>query len=505
MKKPIVLIIMDGMAKAPNNPGNAYELAKKPHLDLLFQEFPNTLIEASGEAVGLPEGQMGNSEVGHLNLGAGRIVYQSLTRVNVALKDGSFKANPAFKQAIDHVHKHHSKLHIFGLLSDGGVHSHMEHIKALFELAQSENIPQTFMHAFLDGRDVPPKSGIDFIDELETAFTKNQYGKIATVHGRYYAMDRDKNFNRTQLAYDVMTFGRGQIFNSAREGVVSSYESGVNDEFVIPFVVDESGLIETNDAIIFANFRPDRAIQIGTAYSNPEASKVDTTHGPTNIFFVSMMKYADSVKGPLAFELNELSNMLGDYISDLGLNQLRIAETEKYAHVTFFFDGGMDKEIKGARRVLIPSPKVPTYDLKPEMSAYEITDAVLDELQKQDLDLVILNYANGDMVGHTGVIPAAIKAVETVDECVGRVVDKVLELGGVAIVTADHGNCEKMLDDNNLPFTAHTTNLVPLILTKKNVILRDTGNLGDIAPTILELMNLEQPREMTGKSLIIQS
>lgn len=505
MKKPTVLIIMDGMAKGVKNAGNAYELAKKPHLDLLFQEFPNTLIEASGEAVGLPEGQMGNSEVGHLNLGAGRIVYQSLTRVNVAIKDGSFKKNPAFLQAFDHVKKHHSKLHIFALLSDGGVHSHMEHIKALFALAKENEIEKTYMHAFLDGRDVPPKSGVDFIDELETSMEENQYGKIATVHGRYYAMDRDKNFSRTQLAYDVMSFGRGEHKKSAREGVLASYEQGVTDEFVIPFVVDTDGLIQTNDAIIFANFRPDRAIQIGTAYSNPQASKVDTTNGPENIFFVSMMKYADSVKGPLAFELNELSNMLGDYISDLGLNQLRIAETEKYAHVTFFFDGGVDKEITNARRVLIPSPKVATYDLQPEMSAYKITDAVIEELDKRDLDLVILNFANGDMVGHTGVIPAAIKAVETVDECVGRVVDKVLELGGVAIITADHGNCEKMLDENGEPFTAHTTNLVPLIITNQSLSLRESGNLGDIAPTILELMNLKQPDEMTGKSLIKHS
>ncbi len=503
MKKPVVLIIMDGMAQAPKGPGNAYELAKKPHLDLLFKEFPHTLIEASGEAVGLPEGQMGNSEVGHLNIGAGRVVYQSLTRVNVALKDGSFKQNPAFLAAFNHVKKHHSKLHIFGLLSDGGVHSHMEHIKALFALAKEHGIEKAFMHAFLDGRDVPPKSAVDYIDELETSMHKNHYGKIATVSGRYYAMDRDKNWSRTQLAYDVLSFGRGKTASSAKEGVLASYAEGVNDEFVLPFMVEKEGLIETNDAIIFANFRPDRAIQIGTAYSNPEASKVDVSNGPTNIFFVSMMKYADSVKGPLAFELNELTDMLGDYISDLGLNQLRIAETEKYAHVTFFFDGGMDKEIKGAKRILIPSPKVATYDLKPEMSAYAITEAILEELDKRDLDMVILNFANGDMVGHTGIIPAAIKAVETVDECVGRVVDKVLEVGGVAIVTADHGNCEKMLDENGNPFTAHTTNLVPLIITKKHLNLRSGGNLGDIAPTMLELMALKQPVSMTGKTLIV--
>jgi 2,3-bisphosphoglycerate-independent phosphoglycerate mutase len=358
------------------------------------------------------------------------------------------------------------------------------------------------MHAFLDGRDVPPKSGVDYIDELEAHFNEINYGSIATVHGRYYAMDRDKNFNRTQLSYDLMSFGRGLTAKSAREGVLTSYQNDVTDEFVMPFLVNDKGLITSNDAIIFANFRPDRAIQIGTAYSNKEASKVDTSGGPDNILFVSMMKYADSVKGPLAFELQPLTNLMGDYISDLGLNQLRIAETEKYAHVTFFYDGGVDKEIKNARRVLIPSPKVPTYDLKPEMSAYAITDAVIEELDKRDLDMVILNFANGDMVGHTGVIPAAIKAVETVDECVGRVVDKVLELGGVALITADHGNCEKMLDENQQPFTAHTTNLVPLIITQQHLSLRDGGNLGDIAPTMLELMGLAQPEEMTGTSLI---
>jgi 2,3-bisphosphoglycerate-independent phosphoglycerate mutase len=502
MKKPVVLIIMDGIAIGDKSPGNAYEIARKPHLDYLFSEFPSTLMEASGEAVGLPEGQMGNSEVGHLNIGAGRTVYQSLTRVNVAIKDGSFCTNEAFTQAFDHVKKHQSKLHIFGLLSDGGVHSHITHIKALFDIAKRNGIPQTYMHAFLDGRDVPPKSAIGYIQDLEQKMNEIQYGKIATVSGRYYAMDRDKNWNRIQVAYDVMSFGKGKKAESAVLGVEASYNEGVNDEFVIPFLVDEQGLIQSNDAIIFANFRPDRAIQIGTAYSNPSQAGCDTTNHPTNVFLVSMMKYADSVIGPLAYDLKDLTNTFGDYLSLKGLTQLRIAETEKYAHVTFFFDGGVDKEIKGATRILIPSPKVPTYDLKPEMSAYGITDQVIEALDTGNFDVVVLNFANGDMVGHTGVIPAAIKAVETVDECVGRVVDKVLDMGGVALITSDHGNCEKMIDTDNTPFTAHTTNPVPFLITKKGITLRTGGALGDIAPTMLELLGIDKPEDMTGISMI---
>lgn len=505
MKKPIVLIIMDGIALGAKNPGNAFEIAKKPHLDFLMQEFPMTTLEASGEAVGLPEGQMGNSEVGHLNIGAGRTVYQSLTRVNVAIKDGSFCKNEAYLQAFEHVKKHNSKLHIFGLLSDGGVHSHIIHLKALFEAAKLNGVKHAFMHAFLDGRDVPPKSAVTYIQDLEQKFAQIEYGKIASVSGRYYAMDRDKNWNRIQIAYDVMTFGKGRQSSSASQGVLDSYAEGVVDEFVVPFLVDKDGLIQDNDAIIFANFRPDRAIQIGTCYSNPSKAGADMTNHPNNILFVSTMKYAESVLGPVAFELNDLTNTFGDYLAEKGYHQLRIAETEKYAHVTFFFDGGVDKEIKGAKRILIPSPKVPTYDLKPEMSAYQITDSVIEALESGEFDVVILNYANGDMVGHTGVIPAAIKAVETVDECVGRVVDKVLDLGGVALITADHGNCEKMIDEDNTPFTAHTTNPVPLIVTKKGIALRQGGTLGDLAPTMLEFLGEKQPVEMTGTSLINHS
>jgi len=503
MKKPVVLVIMDGIGLAESGKGNAYSLANTPNLDKYFKEYPNTKVEASGEAVGLPKGQMGNSEVGHMNIGAGRVVYQSLTRLNQSVEDNGFMDNEAYVSGFKYAIDNDSKLHLFGLLSDGGVHSHIKHIKSMLRTAKDAGVKKAFVHAFLDGRDVPPKSAINYIDDLETYMKEIQYGKIATVSGRYYAMDRDKNWDRIQKAYDAMTFGKAEHFSSARAGVKSSYKSGVNDEFVIPFVVEDTGMIEDNDAIIFMNFRPDRAIEISTAYSNPkEAPKLNTKNAPKNIKFISTTKYADSVKGEIAFGLNNLDDMFGDYIAEKGLNQLRIAETEKYAHVTFFFDGGVDKEIKNAKRVLIPSPKVSTYDLQPEMSAYKITEEVLNELSSETHDVVILNFANGDMVGHTGVIEAAVKAVEAVDECVGKVVNKVNEIGGIALLTADHGNCEKMLDEEGNIFTAHTNNLVPFIVTDKSAKLKDDNKLGDIAPTMLKLLDLEQPEAMTGRSII---
>ncbi|MBI9008723.1 MAG: 2,3-bisphosphoglycerate-independent phosphoglycerate mutase [Tenericutes bacterium] len=505
MKKPVVLIIMDGIGMGPANFGNAYSQAKKPNLDKFFKEYPNNLIEASGEAVGLPEGQMGNSEVGHMNIGAGRIVYQSLTRINKAVRENKFGTNPAYLHAFKNTMTKNSKLHLFGLLSDGGVHSHINHFKSMLKTAKEVGVETAYVHAFLDGRDVDPQSGAGFIRDLESFMKEINFGKVATVAGRYYAMDRDKNYDRIQFAYDAMAFGKAPYHPNAAEGVELSYSKDITDEFVMPFVADKKGIVESNDSIIFMNFRPDRAIEMSTAFSNPDAltGKLNTEGGPTNLTYISTMKYSDAVKGELAFELNNLSNMFGDYVSEKGLHQLRIAETEKYAHVTFFFDGGVDKEIKNAKRVLIPSPKVPTYDLQPEMSAYKITEAVLKELDSGEHDVVILNFANGDMVGHTGDIPAAIKAVETVDECVAKVVEKVLELEGVALITADHGNCEKMLNEENNPFTAHTTNLVPFIVTDESVTLRKTGNLGDIAPTMLKLLKLDQPVEMTGESLIV--
>ncbi len=510
-KNLVALIVLDGFGYGKKDKGNAIEIAKKPNFDRLIAAYPNLTLDASGEAVGLPVGQMGNSEVGHLNIGAGRIVYQSLTRINKSIKDGEFFKNESFIKACNTVKRNKSKLHIFGLLSDGGVHSHIDHLIALVEFAKREKVDKLYVHAFLDGRDVGPKSAVTYVEQLEEAMKKIGKGEIATVSGRYYAMDRDKNYDRTQLSYNAMTIAEGVHFESAKAGILASYDEGVVDEFVIPFVVKDEGMVESNDAVIFANFRPDRAIQIGTAISNPEnvhkftkegKKALDSSKGPRNVKFVSMMHYAPSVLGDIAYELQDLSNTFGEYISKLGLRQLRIAETEKYAHVTFFFDGGVDKEIPGSKRVLINSPKVATYDLKPEMSAYEVTDAVLKELDNDDLNVVVLNYANCDMVGHTGNIDAAVKAVETVDTCLGKVVDKVINRGGVALITADHGNAEKLLDEENKPFTAHTTNPVPIIITKKDIIIREGGNLGDITPTMLELLEEKQPQEMTGVSLI---
>ncbi len=504
MKKPVILIIMDGYGISDQLEGNAVKQAETPNLELLKKEYPHNYLMAHGLNVGLPDGQMGNSEVGHLNLGAGRIVYQSLTRINKAIKDGSFKENVAYLNAIDNVLKNDSKLHLFGLLSDGGVHSHIKHIKALIDLAKEKGVKETYFHAFLDGRDVPPKSAITYIEELENHMAVNKYGKIASVHGRYYVMDRDRNWDRVQPSYDIICNASGKHAESATKGVLASYKDGVVDEFVYPFNVVKEGIVTNKDSVIFANFRPDRAIAIGTAMSNPTKSGLDYSKGPTDITFVSTMLYSELVKGEIAFKLIELKNMFGDVVSEAGLNQLRIAETQKYAHVTFFFDGGMDKEIKNSDRALIDSPKVATFDLKPEMSAYLVTDRVLDEIESNKHDVIILNFANCDMVGHTGNVPAAIKAVEVVDECVGKVVDAILDKDGVAIITADHGNAEKMIDENGEVFTAHTINKVPLIITKKDIRIRDGGVLADVAPTLLEFLGVPKPVEMTGVSLVVK-
>ncbi len=504
MRKPVMLLIMDGYGISDSIEGNAVKMAKTPNLDILRKEYPTNYLSAHGLNVGLPEGQMGNSEVGHLNLGAGRVVFQSLTRINQAVKDGSFFENEAYLHGILNVLENDSALHIFGLLSDGGVHSHITHIKALFDLAKSKGVKKAYLHAFLDGRDVPPKSAITYIEDLENHLKDIEFGQIASIHGRYYGMDRDKNWDRVQVSYDIMANAKGKKAASASEGVLASYEKGVVDEFVVPFNVVKEGIVQDKDTIIFANFRPDRAIEIGTAMSNPTASGLNYKKGPKDITFVSTMSYSENVIGEIAFELQVLSNMFGDVVSEAGLNQLRIAETEKYAHVTFFFDGGMDKEIKNSKRVLIDSPKVATYDLQPEMSAYEVTDKVLEEIESNEHDVIILNFANCDMVGHTGVIPAAVKAVEVVDECVGKVVDAILDKGGVALVTADHGNAEKMLDENGEIFTAHTINKVPVIITNKEIAIRDGGVLADIAPTLLEFLNVQKPAEMTGKSIVIK-
>lgn len=502
-KNFVGLIIMDGYGLAPASPSNSVSLAKKPFLDQLFKDYPNNVLQASGEVVGLPEGQMGNSEVGHLNLGAGRIVYQSLTRINVAIKDGSFFENKAFLDAIKHAKKNHAKLHIFGLVSDGGVHSYTTHIKALHDLAVKHGITP-YLHAFMDGRDTPQTSGYEYLKGLI-----NHGMKVATVSGRYYAMDRDNNWDRIQKAYDNMTLGTGEL-QDALAGIKKSYDQGVTDEFIIPFVADKNGLIGDHDAIIFANFRPDRAIRIATAFSNPEKTSAYQTPGKANfnlshtlkdIFFVSMMHYNETVKGPLAYELQTLDNLYGEVIAKANLKQLRIAETEKYAHVTFFFDGGSEKDLAGSTRILVESPKVPTYDLKPEMSAFEVRDKAVEAIKSGSFDTMILNFANPDMVGHTGSIEATTKAVETVDQCTKDVVEAILSIGGVAIVLADHGNAEKMRDEFGQPHTAHTTNLVPVVITKKDIKV-GTGALCDVAPTMLDLLGVKQPKEMTGKSLI---
>lgn len=501
-KRPIVLCILDGYGLSDRVDGNAVKLANTPNLDDLMALYPTTTIKASGIAVGLPEGQMGNSEVGHLNIGAGRVVYQSLTLINKAIQDGDFNANDKFLKAIKNAKDNGTKLHIWGLLSNGGVHSSIEHIYGLLQLAKEQGLSKVYVHAFLDGRDVAPDSGASFVEALCKKMEEIGVGEVASVSGRYYAMDRDKRFERVELAYDAIVSGKGEHFDCPVQYVKDSYGKDVYDEFVIPGYNNKvDGTIGDNDSIIFANFRPDRAIQLATVMTN-DVYDFKPTNKPSDLFFVCMMKYADTVHGEIAFALPTLTNTFGDYLSAKGMKQLRIAETEKYAHVTFFFDGGVDKEINGATRVLVNSPKVATYDLQPEMSAYEVKDKLLAELDKDIHDVVIVNFANCDMVGHTGFIPAAIKAVSVVDECVGEVYEKVLELGGTMLITADHGNSEMLLDENGNPFTAHTTNLVPLIVTNTHLELKEDGKLGDLAPTMLQLLGLEIPKEMDGESLL---
>ncbi len=501
MTKPVVLCILDGYGLRDESKANAVKLANTPVLKGLFEKYPNTTLQASGMAVGLPNGQMGNSEVGHLNMGAGRIVYQSLTLINKAVEDGDFFKNEKYLKAIKHVKDNNSKLHIWGLLSNGGVHSSNEHIYALLKLAKQQGLSKVYVHAFLDGRDVAPDSGADFVAELVAKMQEIGCGELATISGRYYAMDRDKRFERLELAYNAMVDGVGNKFSNGYDYVKESYKNEVYDEFVLPGVnTSVDGSIQDNDAVIFANFRPDRAMQMSSALTNREYVWQPKTVR-NNIFFVSTMKYADTVIGEVAFALPELTNTLGDYLASKNIEQLRIAETEKYAHVTFFFDGGVDKELAHATRILVASPKVATYDLQPEMSAIEVTDKLLEALNEDKYEVVILNYANCDMVGHTGVIPAAIKAVETVDACVGRLYEKVNELGGVMLITADHGNAEMLEDENGNPFTAHTTNDVPLIVTKEGITL-NSGKLADLAPTMLTLLGVEIPTEMTGDILI---
>lgn len=507
-KSPVALIILDGFALRGERMGNAVAQSNKPNFDRFWNSYPHAQLTASGEAVGLPEGQMGNSEVGHLNIGAGRIVYQSLTRVNVSIREGEFERNETFLNAINHVKEKGTNLHLFGLLSDGGVHSHIQHLFALLKLAAQEGVNNVYVHAFLDGRDVAPQSAADFIKQAEEKMKEYGVGQFATISGRYYSMDRDKRWERVEKSYRAMVYGEGPAYSNAMDVVEDSYNNGIFDEFVLPSVLKkENGepvaTISDNDAVIFYNFRPDRAIQISNTFTNKDFRSFDRgDQHPQHLNFVCLTHFSETVDGYVAFEPTNLDNTLGEVLSQNNLSQLRIAETEKYPHVTFFMSGGREAEFPGEKRILINSPKVATYDLQPEMSAYEVTDALVKEIEEDNFDAIILNYANPDMVGHSGMLEPTIKAIETVDECLGRVVDLIIKKGGTAIITADHGNADEVVTLEGNPMTAHTTNPVPVIVTKEGVELREDGILGDLAPTMLELLNVAQPAEMTGMTLL---
>ncbi|TCP69582.1 2,3-bisphosphoglycerate-independent phosphoglycerate mutase [Baia soyae] len=506
--KPALLCILDGFGLRSSEHGNAVAQAKKPNFDRYWDQYPHTTLGASGLSVGLPDGQMGNSEVGHLNIGAGRVVYQELTRVTKSISEGGFFENETFLGAIRHVKEHNTRLHLYGLLSDGGVHSHIEHLFALLELAAKEQVKEVYIHAFLDGRDVAPDSAVSYIKRLEDKIKELGVGQIATVQGRYYAMDRDKRWERTEKSYRAMVYGEGPSYTDPIKAVEESYHKSVYDEFVMPTViVDEDqkpvGTIKDHDSVIFYNFRPDRAIQISLAFTNTDFRGFDRgERAPKDLYYVCLTHFSETVGGYVAYKSTNLDNTYGEVISQQGLRQLRIAETEKFPHVTFFFSGGREEPYPGEDRILIKSPNVATYDLKPEMSAYELTDSLLEAINKDVYDTIILNFANPDMVGHSGKLEPTIKAVEAVDECLGKIVDLVIAKGGVAIITADHGNADMVIDDNERPFTAHTTNPVPCIITKEGVTLREDGILADLTPTLLDLLQVSKPTEMTGTSLV---
>ncbi len=506
MKKPLLLMILDGWGINPNPAHNAVALAKTPNLTKYLSEYPHAMIRTSGMAVGLPEGQMGNSEVGHLNLGAGRVVYQELTRVTKSILDGDFFTNPTLLDCIAKVKASGGRLHLSGLLSDGGVHSHNSHLYALLELAKREHVTDVFVHCLLDGRDTPPQSGADYLAQLEAEMGRIGVGKIATVMGRYYAMDRDNRWDRVEKAYNAIVSGEGEKCANAKEAIEQSYAAGVHDEFVVPVVVAKNATLDDGDGFIFFNFRSDRAREITRAIALDNFDAFERRKRPKLAGYVCLTEYDATFGLPIAFGSTELTNILGGVLADAGLKQLRIAETEKYAHVTFFFNGGVEIPFPGEDRALIPSPKeVATYDQKPEMSAYKVTDELLARLESGTYDVIILNFANCDMVGHTGIEAAAIKAVEAVDACVGRIVATVREMGGAVLITADHGNAEQMQDENGEPFTAHTTNPVWLVLvddSRTGVALREGGRLADIAPTMLKMLGVALPQEMTGESLL---
>lgn len=494
------LIILDGFGKAVDKSKSAIDRANTPFLDSLLSAYPNTLIEASGEAVGLPKGQMGNSEVGHMNIGSGRIVYQDLLRIGNAIKDGSFNQVKELRESIEKAKNSDNTLHIFGLLSDGGVHSHISHIFAVLDLAKSMGLYNVAVHCFMDGRDVSPISGTDYLRQMQDYIDKIGIGRIGTVIGRFYAMDRDNRWERIKIAYNAITLGEGEKTDDPCRLINNRYETGETDEFIKPIICSESK-VKDGDSIIFVNFRPDRARELTRAFTQPDFDSFEKTVSPT-VHFACMTQYDASFENVrVAFKPESLKNTFGEYMSSLGLKQLRIAETEKYAHVTFFFNGGVEEPNKGEDRQLIPSPKVKTYDLQPEMSAYTVTEKAVELIP--NYDVIILNFANTDMVGHTGNMEATIKAVETVDECLKKVVETILSTGGKCIITADHGNADIMEDEHGKPFTAHTTNPVPFIVAGCNDIsLKSEGRLCDIIPTLLDMMDIIKPQEMTGVSLI---
>ena len=510
-KKPTVLMILDGYGLNNETKGNAVAEAKKPVMDKLMAECPFVQGNASGLAVGLPDGQMGNSEVGHLNMGAGRIVYQDLTKITKAIQDGDFFENKALLAACENVKKNDSALHLYGLVSDGGVHSHNSHIYGLLELAKRQGIEKVYVHCFLDGRDTPPASGKEYVAELEARMAEIGVGEVASVMGRYYVMDRDNRWDRVEKAYRALVFGEGEKTTSATEGIQASYDKDVTDEFVLPTVVEKDGApvatIKDNDSVIFFNFRPDRAREITRTFCDDTFDGFDRGER-IHTTYVCFTEYDVTIPNKqVAFVKEEITNTFGEFLAANGLKQARIAETEKYAHVTFFFNGGVEEPNEGEDRILVKSPKVATYDMKPEMSAYEVCDKLVDAIKSDKYDVIIINFANPDMVGHTGVEPAAIAAIEAVDACVGKAVDAIREVDGQMFICADHGNAEQLIDkETGEPFTAHTTNPVPFILVNADPAykLREGGCLADIAPTLIELMGLEQPKEMTGKSLLVK-
>ena len=502
--KPVVLCILDGCGLRESTDGNAFKNANTPTLDMLFNTYPHSILQASGPYVGLPEGQMGTSEVGHMNIGSGRIALQPLEAISSSIRNKSIYQNEKIINVLNHVRNNHSNLHIFGLLSDGGVHSHINHLLALLEICKENQIDNVYLDLCLDGRDTYEKSALKYLDILDKKLNEIGIGKIATIGGRYYGMDRDNNFDRLKLAYDAMCYGVGKKYNNYQELVEESYKNNITDEFIIPAIINNQP-IKDNDGIITFNFRKDRLREMFTLLSNPNAYENDALKKQlkvkkyNNLSILTMYPVTETVKCPHAFNDLDLKNIMVDYLHINHISQLRIAETEKYPHVTFFFDGGREVEYDDMKKILIPSPKVATYDLKPEMSVYEVTDNFLKEVS--NYDVTIMNLANGDMVGHTGVYEAAVKAVEHMDKCLSKIYNKIMEINGILIVIADHGNCDVMWDENHNPVTSHTTNPVPCIITKKGLKLKD-GKLADIAPTMLKLLNLKIPEEMTGNVLI---